>query len=73
MLSLKERDLLAVFRQYLATPGHMICLDGAAVQKHKVAIRNLTDRNFILKERFEGGYSLTKAGFAAMNTCEEEG
>ena len=73
MLSLKERKLLAIFRQYLATPGHMICLDSALVQKHKVALQDLVEQRFILKERFEGGYSLTKAGFAAMNTCDQEG
>jgi len=73
MLSPKERNVFAIFRQYLATPGHMICLDVAMVQKHKVALRGLVERRFILKERFEGGYSLTKAGFAAMNACDEEG
>ena len=73
MLSPKERNVFAIFRQYLATPGHMVCLDVAMVQKHKVALRGLIERRFILKERFEGGYSLTKAGFAAMNACDEEG
>ena len=73
MLSPKERNVFAIFRQYLATPGHMICLDAAMVQKYKVALRDLVERGFILKERFEGGYSLTKVGFTAMNACDEEG
>ena len=73
MLSPKERSVFAIFRQYLATPGHMICLDAATVQKYKVALRGLVERRFLLKERFEGGYSLTQAGFTAMTACDEEG
>jgi hypothetical protein len=64
---------MAVFRQHLATPGNMVCLDQAMVQKHKVALRDLAERGLMLKERFEGGYSLTTDGFIAMNTSDKEG
>ena len=73
MLSAKEQALMAVFRQYLATPRNMICLDDTMVQKHKVALRGLVEQRFLLKERFEGGYSLTQAGFAAMTACDDQG
>ena len=72
MLSAKEQALMAVFRQYLATPRNMICLDDTMVQKHKVALRNMVERGLLMKERFEGGYSLTTDGFTAMNTCDKE-
>ena len=72
MLSSKEQSVFAIFRQYLATPGNMVCLDSAMVRKHKVALKSLVERHFLLQERFEGGYSLTQAGFAAMPACDKE-
>jgi hypothetical protein len=70
MLSNSERSVLVVFRQYLITPGQMLCFDGPEFRKHKPALRVLTEKGFLVKEKFDGGYSLTHAGFAAMKSCK---
>ena len=36
----------------------------------KATLELLTDKELLVKEKFKGGYSLTQAGFAAMNDCE---
>jgi hypothetical protein len=70
MLTSSERSVLCVFRQYLITPGQMLCFDGPEFKKHKTALRILTEKGFLVKERFDGGYSLTHAGFTAMKACK---
>ncbi len=68
MLSASEQSVLKVFRQFLIGQGEMLCFQGPLWEKHKVSLRQLTERDFLLQESFKGGYSLTKAGFAAMKT-----
>ena len=70
MLTSSERSVLVVFRQYLITPGQMLCFDGPAFRKYKAALRVLTEKGFVVKEKFDGGYSLTSTGFAAMKACK---
>jgi hypothetical protein len=48
----------------------MLCFDGPEFRKHKPALRLLTEKGFLVKEKFDGGYSLTHTGFAAMKTCK---
>ena len=62
-----EQNVLAVFRDYLMTPGEMLCFAGPDLEKFKDSLVRLTDRGLLNHERFGGGYSLTKTGFAAMN------
>ncbi len=52
------------------TPGQMLCFDGPNLKQDKATLELLTDRELLVKEKFKGGYSLTQAGFAAMNDCE---
>jgi hypothetical protein len=70
MLSNPERRVLAVFRQYLVSPGQMLCFNGPQLASCKPALRHLSDKGFVVKEEFKGGYSLTCAGFAAMKKCK---
>jgi hypothetical protein len=48
----------------------MLCFYGPDLEKHKAALRSLTEKKLLVKERFKGGYSLTRAGFAAMKSCK---
>ncbi len=70
MLSTSEKTVLRTFRQYLVTPGKMLCFFGPNLEKHKTALEQLTDKDFLVKEHFKGAYSLTHAGFEAMQTCD---
>ncbi len=70
MLSKSERWVLGVFRQFLVTPGQMLCFNRPNITKHRAGFRQLADKGFLVKEKFNGGYSLTQAGFAAMKSCE---
>lgn len=69
MLSPAEKSILLRFRQYLMTPGHMLCFYGPDLQKRKKALQRLTDKELLVQEKFDGAYSLTPAGFVAMRDC----
>ena len=70
LLTIAEQRVLRTFRQFLVTPGQMLCFYGPNLSQHQAALKKLTDREFLVKEQFKGGYSLTKAGYVAMNDCE---
>jgi hypothetical protein len=65
-LSAAELSLLSVFRRFMIGPGEMLCFYGPELKKHRPALTRLTDQGFLIKERFQGGYALTRSGFAAM-------
>lgn len=69
LLSASERRALNIFRSFLVTPGQMLCFSGPQLSTHKAALRQLSDKGFLVVEKFKGGYSLTPAGFAAMKSC----
>ncbi len=64
-----EQRVLRTFRQFLVTPGQMLCFHGPNLNQHQAALNQLTEKELLVKEQFKGGYSLTKAGFLAMNNC----
>lgn len=71
MLSPPEQRVLATFREFLMTPGRMLCFSGPNLASKKAALKMLTDKGLLVKEEFAGGYSLTRSGFSAMkNECE---
>lgn len=70
MLSRSEKTVLRTFKQHLVTPGKMLCFFGPNLEKHKAAFQQMTDNDLLVKETFKGAYSLTHAGYEAMNTCE---
>ena len=70
LLTTAEQRVLRTFRQFLVTPGQMLCFYGPNLNQHQAALKKLTDKDFLVKEQFKGGYSLTKAGYVAMNDCE---
>jgi hypothetical protein len=70
LLSESEERVLRTFRRFLMTPGQMLCFSGPSLKQDKAILELLTDKELLVKEKFKGGYSLTQAGFAAMNDCE---
>ena len=69
MLSPPEQRVFRSFQQYLMTPGQMLCFSGPDLNRDLPALRLLTEKKYLIKEKFEGGYSLTHSGFAAMKDC----
>ena len=72
MLSTIEQRVLRTFRQFLMTPGQMLCFYGPNLELSKAALELLIGKELLVKERFKGGYSLTRAGFAAMNESHSD-
>jgi hypothetical protein len=70
LLSTSEQRVLHTFRRFLMTPCRMLCFSGPNLKQNKVTLDLLTNKELLVKEEFEGGFSLTQAGFAAMNGCE---
>ncbi len=71
MLSPSEKTVMRTFRQYLITPGEMLCFFGPNLERHKSALKQLTQRDLLVKEHFQGAYSLTHAGFEAMKASDK--
>lgn len=69
VLSSPEQNVLRTFREFLMDPGQMLCFHGPDLEKHRDALHALTERDYLVAERFKGGYSLTSTGFAAMKAC----
>ena len=61
---------MRTFRQFLVTPGKMLCFFGPDLERHRPALLKLTEKDLLVKEQFKGAYSLTYAGFEAMKTCD---
>ena len=72
MLSTPEQAALAVFRSFKVGAGQMLCFHGPQLEKHRATLRQLTEKNLVIKEQFAGGYSLTRAGFEAMEGPREK-
>jgi hypothetical protein len=70
LISTDEKRILEIFRQFMIRPGQMLCFYGQDLKKYKPALRQLTEQGLLVQERFRGGYSLTQAGFAAMEDCK---
>ena len=66
MLSNSEQAVLAVFRSFQVNTGEMLCFHGPQLERYGATLRTLTEKDLVVKERFAGGYSLTRAGFDAL-------
>src|SRR5438874_12452808 len=66
MFSKADLAVFDVFRGYLVTAGEMLCFHGNWFDEHKESLRHLTAEKLLTQEQFKGGYSLTRAGFAAL-------
>jgi len=70
LLSPLEQNVLQTFRNYLMTPNKMLCFYGPQLEQSKSALDSLIEKDLLIPETFNGAYSLTEAGYAAMNACE---
>ena len=61
--------MLRTFHEYLMTAGKMLCFSGPELDRFSADLERMTDKKLLVKEKFKGGYSLTPAGFQAMNDC----
>ena len=48
----------------------MLCFSGPDYAKNRATLERMSEKNLLLREKFRGGYSLTRAGFDAMKECE---
>jgi hypothetical protein len=71
-MSTSDQIVLDVFRAYQIMPGQMLCFHGVNLEKHQESLRRLASKGLLAKERFAGGYSLTSAGFAAMQERRDD-
>ena len=61
--------MLHTFHQFLVTLGKMLCFSGPNLERDSADLNRLTDKKLLVKDKFNGGYSLTTVGFAAMQEC----
>jgi len=61
-----EDKVLAIFRLYDVTPYQMLCLDRTARTELKGPIDRLVKKGFLVRERRQDAYHLTRAGYAAV-------
>lgn len=66
LLTISEQRVLRTFRQFLISPGQMLCFHGPNLNRNQAALRQLIEKELLVKEHFKGGYSITEAGYAAM-------
>jgi hypothetical protein len=66
VLTSSEQAALAVFKSFMVSTGEMLCFQGPQLEKHGATLRQMAEKNLVVKESFAGGYSLTPAGFKAM-------
>ncbi len=69
-LSATDHAVLNAFRRYLMAPGKMLCFTAPEVVTLGDSLALLTHKGLLVAERFPGSYSLTKAGFKAMQDAE---
>jgi hypothetical protein len=67
-----EQSALVVFRDYLIEPGQMLCFHGPLLDANRDSLRLLTEQGLLSKDKVKGGYTLTKAGFAAIQLSQGE-
>ena len=70
LLSTSEQRVLSTFRRFLMNPGQMLCFSGPNLKLNESTLKLLTDKDLLIKENFNGGYSLTPTGFEAISDCE---
>ncbi len=65
-LSPAELAVLDVYRKFRMGSGQMLCFSTADIEAFRVPLAELANNGLLVAEKFQGGYSLTQAGYAAM-------
>ena len=71
-LAKRERFILGVFREYLMTPGKMLCLSQLDRKFYGKSLANLVTKKLLIAECYKNGYSLTASGYQAMRDCQAD-
>ena len=61
MYSQPEKRVFRKFREFLMTPGKMLCFFGADLEKHRIALRTLTDKKLLVLDAETGKILCTLA------------
>lgn len=61
-----------MFHEYLMGPGKMLCFSGPILDRHLADLNGMVVRKLLAREKFKGGYSLTRTGYAAMKRYLDE-
>lgn len=51
----------------------MLCFHGPMFDEHRDSLQQLTKQGLLTKDKFKGGYTLTKVGFAALHHAHDKG
>jgi hypothetical protein len=70
-LTPEEHSVLDVFRNYLMTPGKMLCFSSAVFPSLRGSLDAMASKGLLVEEKPAGSYSLTPAGFNAMNKVHD--
>ncbi len=66
MFSVSEKKVMQAFRDFGMTPNKMLCFFGQDLDSKAKALESLVNKEFLIREKFGGAYSLTTAGYAKM-------
>ncbi|RCS43902.1 hypothetical protein DTL42_18080 [Bremerella cremea] len=66
MLSISEVSVLRTFRKFYMEPGEMLCFNGVDLATKTPALDSLVNKDFLIREKFNGAFSLTRAGYVKM-------
>ncbi len=50
----------------------MLCFHGPMLAEHHDSLQHLTKQGLLTKDKFKGGYTLTKVGFAALRHARDK-
>jgi len=66
MLSSAEKRVMKTFRTFYMEPGEMLCFNGPDLTNKTPALDSLVAKRYLIREKFVGGFSLTRSGYAEM-------
>jgi len=50
----------------------MLCFHGPMLDEHHDSLQQLIKQGLLTKDKFKGGYTLTKVGFAALHGSRDK-
>ena len=76
-MTANECAVLVFFRQYLIQPDEMLCFNAGDLKlppdRFQATMHSLMQRGFVIKERPQQAYSLTKQGYWASLSIDSFG
>lgn len=68
MLSQAEQRVMKTFRMFYMESGEMLCFNGIDLVTKTPALDSLVRKRFLIREKFAGAFSLTRAGYSEMRS-----